>query len=77
MCFEKAQDRRGETIARAKIHEEDGRICFAQADVDGFRHNLEIAVGLFLEMNLLGEASRNLERMGETERAAGDITSHD
>lgn len=77
MCFEKAQDYRGETIARANIHEEDGRICFAEDDVEGFRHDLEIAVGLFSKMNLLDEASRNLERMGEAERAAGDIASHD
>jgi len=71
MCFEKAQDRRGEIIARANIHEEDGRICAAEADVEGFRQNIEAAVGLFLEMNLIGEASRNLVRMAEFERAAG------
>jgi len=72
MCFGKAQDHRGETIARAKIHEEDGRICAAEDDVEGFRQNLEAAVGLFLEMNLIGEASRNLVRMAEFERAAGE-----
>jgi len=72
MCFGKAQDHRGETIARAKIHEEDGRICAAQDDSEGFRQNLEAAVGLFLELNLIGEASSSLERMAQFERAAGE-----
>ncbi len=72
MCFAKAKDHRGETIARAKIYEEDGRICDAEDDIEGFRQNLEAAVGLFLEMNLIGEASRNLVRMAQFERAAGE-----
>jgi len=71
MCFGKAQDYRGENIARAKIHEENGRICAAKDDVEGFRQNFEAAVKLFLDLNLIGEAFRNLVKMAESGRAAG------
>lgn len=59
-------------MARAKIHEEDGRICLAKDDVEGSRRNLEAAVKLFLEINLIGEASNNLIRMNEYSRAGGE-----
>lgn len=71
MCFERAQDRPRETFARAKVHEEDGRICSAQANHEGAQRNFETAVRLFMELNLVGEASKILVKMGDFERAAG------
>jgi hypothetical protein len=70
-CFRKAKDHRGERIAQAHILEEDGRRCGAVDDVDGFTYNLQGAVELFLEANLVGDAIRNLERMGKPSEAAG------
>jgi hypothetical protein len=72
MCFCKAEDRRGERIAQAHNLEEEGRRCDAVDDVEGFIHNLKTAVELFLGANLVGDAVRNLERMGKFSDAAGE-----
>jgi hypothetical protein len=74
MCFRKAKDHRGERIAQAHILEEDGRRCRALDNVEGFTKNLQAAVGLFLEAKLVGDAVRNLERMGKLSEAAGEET---
>ena len=74
MCFRKAKDRRGERIAQAHILEEEGRRCDAVDDIEGFTHNLQTAVELFLEAKLVGDAVRNLERMGKFSEAAGEVT---
>ncbi|OCL09185.1 hypothetical protein AOQ84DRAFT_221144 [Glonium stellatum] len=70
MCFRKARDHRGERIAQAHILEGEGRRCDAVDDVEGFTHNLQTAVDLFLEAKLVGDAVRNLERMGKFSEAA-------
>ena len=74
MCFRKAEDHRGERIAQAHILEEEGRRCDAVDDVEGFIYNLQTAVELFLEAKLVGDAARNLERMGKFSEAAGEVT---
>ena len=74
MCFRKAKDHRGERIAQAHILEEEGRRCGAVDDIEGFTHHLKTAVELFLEEKLVGDAVRNLERMGEFSEAAGEVT---
>lgn len=74
MCFEKAQDHRGETFAKAKMHEEDGRASLAQENTEKFRHSFEEAIALFLEIDLVSDASKILVRMGDVERAAGERT---
>jgi hypothetical protein len=74
MCFRKAKDHRGERIAQAHILEEDGRRCDALDNVEGFTKNLQAAVELFLEAKLVGDAARNLERMGKLREAAGEET---
>lgn len=73
-CFRNAKDHRGERIAKAHILEEEGRRCGAVDDVEGFTYNLQAAVELFLEANLVGDAVRNLERMGKPSEAAGKET---
>jgi hypothetical protein len=72
MCFRKAKDHRGERIAQAHILEEEGRRCGSVEDIDGFTENLQSAVELFLEAQLVGDAVRNLERMGRFSEAAGE-----
>jgi hypothetical protein len=74
MCFRKAKDHRGEKIAQAHILEEEGRRCGAVNDFEGFTHKLQTAVELFLETGLVGDAVRNLERMGKLSEAAGEET---
>ena len=74
MCFRKAKDRRGERIAQAHILEEEGRRCDAVDNIEGFTFNLRTAVELFLEAKLVGDAVRNLERMGKFSEAAGEVT---
>ena len=74
MCFRKAEDQRGERIAQAHILEEEGRRRGAVDDVEGFAHNLQTAIELFLEAKLVGDAVRNLERMGKFSEAAGEVT---
>ncbi|KAI9731582.1 MAG: hypothetical protein M1834_004702 [Cirrosporium novae-zelandiae] len=71
MCFRKAKDHRGEKIAHAHVLEEEGRRCSAVDDVVGFTQNLQAAVKMFLEEKLVGDAVRNLVRMGKFESAAG------
>ena len=63
MCFRKANNHRGETIANGKLCEEKGRICQGKNDIQGFTQNLEAAIELFLETNMIGNAARNLERL--------------
>lgn len=58
-------------MAKAKLHEENGRVCFAQENTEGFRQNFQEAVALYLEIDLIGDASRTLVKMGDVERAAG------
>ena len=58
-------------MAKAKLHEENGRVCSAQENTEGFRQNLEAAVALYLEINLIDDASRTLVKVGNVERAAG------
>jgi tetratricopeptide (TPR) repeat protein len=75
MCFRKAKDTKGEKIARAHILEDQGRRCGAVDDVEGFTQNLQAAVDLFLEVKLMGDATRNLERMGKFSEAAGEVNT--
>ena len=74
LCFEKANDHRGAILAKARLHEANGRVCYAQENTEGFRQNFEAAVALFLEIGLVGDASKSLLRMGDVERAAGYST---
>jgi hypothetical protein len=74
MCFRKAKDHRGERIAQAHLLEEEGRRCNAVGDLEGSTRNLQSAVELFLKVKLVGDAVRNLERMGKFSEAAGEGT---
>lgn len=69
-CFRKAKNHRGETIANGKLCEEKGRECQGKNDVQGFTQNLEEAIKLFLETNMIGDAAKNLERLARFQDAA-------
>lgn len=70
MCFRKAKNHRGESIASGKLYEAKGRKCQAKNDIQGFTENLEAAIDLFLQTNMIDDAATNLERLSRFRDAA-------
>lgn len=69
-CFQKADDDRGITIVRAFLKEQEARSYNAQNHHDNFIKESEAAVELFLQVQLISNASTCLENMEQYERAA-------
>ena len=61
LCFRKAKNHRGESIANGKLYEANGRVCQSKNDIQGLTQNFEAAIGLFLETNMIGDAAKTLE----------------
>ena len=71
MCFEKAKDKKKETIAKGKLAEEDGRRCEARGDDEESRHHFEAAIEHFLTVDYLREAIAIYARLERYYEAAG------
>lgn len=69
-CFQKADDDRGITTVRAFLKEQEARSYNAQNHHDNFIKESEAAVELFLQVQLISNASTCLENMEQYERAA-------
>ena len=70
MCFRKAGDKRAETVALARMQEENARRCSANGDQAGFKEHLEAAINHFIHVSMRTDASRCLVRMQAFSRAA-------
>ena len=70
ICFRRAKDERGEACATAYIFEEKGRRLNSIKDVEVARGCFRSAIQKFLELDMVAEAVRNLERMKEYKEAA-------
>lgn len=70
LCYKRAGDTRGQTIAQAFLFEEKGRCCQTADDFNGFTTNIQSAANLFLFVQRPGDAARNLERLGKLREVA-------
>ena len=70
ICFRRAKDKRGETCATAYIFEEKERRLTSSNDADAARDCFQLAIQKFLELNMIAEAVRCLEKLEEYQRAA-------
>ena len=70
ICFRRAKNKRGETCATAYIFEEKGRRLASTEDIRTARECFRQAVQKFVELNMIAEAVRNLERIKEFAEAA-------
>lgn len=70
-CFEKAGDSQGSLLARAFLKEIEGNTCNANRDRNGYSSCLQEAVKLFLQVDLVENASQCLVQLGDYDRAAG------
>lgn len=70
ICFRRAKDKQGETCATAHIMEERGRHLASIGHMKTSRDYFRSAVQKFVELKMVAEAVRTLERMEEYEEAA-------
>lgn len=70
ICFRKAKDKSGETRATAYIFEETGRRLASTGDAQAARDCFRSATQKFMELEMIAEAARSLERMEEYQEAA-------
>ena len=70
ICFRRAKDERGETYATAYIFEENGRRLASIDDAEAARDSFRSAAQKFMELEMVVEAVRNLEKMEEYKEAA-------
>ncbi len=77
MPYRRAGDHRGEAIALGFLKEEEGRICKAKDDMEGFLRNLGMASEHFMEVDQIGDAVRVLVAMESYKEAAEAWLVHD
>jgi len=70
ICFRRAKDERGETCATAYIFEEKGRRLASIEDAEAARDCFRSAAQKFMDLEMVAEAVRNLEKMEEYKEAA-------
>ena len=70
ICFRRAKDKRGETCVTAYIFEEKGRRLASIDDAQAARDCFRTAAQMFMELEMVAEAVRNLEKMEEYGEAA-------
>ena len=75
-CFKKANDEPGLTTVRAFLKEQEAINWKILNHHDDFIKESEAAVELFLQVDLISNASKCLEEMEEYERAASKYHQH-
>lgn len=70
LCYKKANNDWGLTTVHAFLKEQAARSCKANDNHEGFIKESEEAVDLFLEVQLISNASKCLETLGRYEKAA-------
>lgn len=70
ICFRRAKDKRGEVCATAYIFEEKGRRLASIGDAEAARDCFRSAAQKFMELEMVAEAVRSLEKMEEYKEAA-------
>lgn len=73
-CFSKGNSHRDETIAMAKIYEQDGHVCDAAKDRDGFMRNFESALICYQSVGAVDHAVKVCLRLSKYEEAASKST---
>jgi len=76
MPYRRAGDHHGETVAQGYLREEEGRICCAKDDIEGFQRCLGMAYEDFMKVRYLGDAVRVLVATGSLAKAAGVWLEH-
>lgn len=66
----KSRDRKSETLALAKMHEENARECNAGGDSKGFKQHLEVSIDHFLHADNVKGAVSCLIKTSQFLRAA-------
>ncbi|KAL9611745.1 MAG: hypothetical protein Q9167_003631 [Letrouitia subvulpina] len=69
-CFSKGNSHRNETIAKGKIHEQDGHVCDAARDRDGFVRNFDLALECYKSVGAADHAIKVCLRLSKYEEAA-------
>ena len=70
MCFRRAKDKHGETCATAYILEEKGRRLASTGEAEAARGYFRSAAQKFMELEMVAEAVRSLEKIEEYKEAA-------
>ncbi|KAL9045188.1 MAG: hypothetical protein Q9214_001735 [Letrouitia sp. 1 TL-2023] len=69
-CFNKGNSHRDEIIAMGKIHEQDGHLCDAVRDRDGFVRHFESALECYQSIGATDDAIKVCQRLSKYEKAA-------
>jgi hypothetical protein len=77
LCFKKGHDERNTKVAMAFLSEKEARACRANGDHEGFMKGSQEAINLFLQVQLVMNASNCLESIGEYDRAGRKSGIHD